>query len=53
MSHGAGLVNGESISKVGATVTYDWPRFFIRLAYDPNTNFTPDNVWRVSIGSRF
>ena len=48
-----GLVNGESISKVGATMTYDWPRFFVRLAYDPNTNFTPDNVWRVSIGSRF
>lgn len=48
-----GLVNGESISKVGATVTYDWPRFFVRLAYDPNTNFTQDNALRVSLGSRF
>lgn len=48
-----GLVNGESISKVGATITYDWPRYFVRLAYDPNTNFTADNAVRVSIGSRF
>jgi len=48
-----GLVNGESINRVGATVTYDWPRFFMRLAYDPNTNFTPDNVVRISVGSRF
>jgi hypothetical protein len=48
-----GLVNGDTINKVGVTATYDWPRFFVRLAYDPNTNFTPDNVVRVSIGSRF
>lgn len=48
-----GLVNGDRISKMGATVTYDWPRFFVRLAYDPKTNFTPDDVLRVSIGARF
>ncbi len=48
-----GLVNGESISKLGATFTYDWPRTFVRLAYDPNTNFSSDNVVRVSVGTRF
>ena len=48
-----GLVNGEAIRKLGATVTYDWPRYFVRLAYDPNTNFTADNVVRVSVGTRF
>ncbi len=48
-----GLVNGDSISKLGATITYDWPRYFVRLAYDPNTNFTVDNVVRVSVGTRF
>ncbi len=48
-----GLVNGNGISKVGATITYDWPRYFVRLAYDPNTNFTADNVLRVSVGTRF
>ena len=48
-----GLVDGQRIAKVGGTVTYDWPRFFVRLAFDPNTNFTTDNVWRLSVGTRF
>jgi hypothetical protein len=48
-----GLVNGDGISKLGLTVTYDWPRYFVRLAYDPNTNFTTDNVLRLSVGTRF
>lgn len=48
-----GLVDGQRIAKVGATVTYDWPRFFVRVAFDPNTNFTTDNAWRVNIGTRF
>jgi PAS domain S-box-containing protein len=34
-------------------VTYDWPRFFVRLAYDPKTNFTPVDARRLSIGTRF
>ena len=48
-----GLVDGQRINKAGGTVTYDWPKFFVRVAYDPNTNFTPDNVWRFSVGTRF
>lgn len=48
-----GLVNDESIAKFGATFTYDWPRLFVRLAYDPNTNFSSDNALRVSVGTRF
>ncbi len=48
-----GLVDGQRIAKVGGTVTYDWPRFFARLAFDPNTNFTSDKVWRFSVGARF
>ena len=48
-----GLVNGESIAKFGATVTYDWPRTFVRFAYDPNTNFSTNNALRVSLGTRF
>jgi hypothetical protein len=47
------LVEGKHINKVGGTFTYDWPRYFVRLAFDPNTNFTTDNVWRLSIGTRF
>jgi len=51
--HKRGLVDGESIRKTGATLTYDWPRFFVRLAYDPNVNFTNEDMWRLSVGTRF
>ena len=48
-----GLVDGNAISKTGLTVTYDWPRYFVRLAFDPNTNFTADDAVRISVGTRF
>ena len=48
-----GFVDGQRIAKAGGTITYDWPKFFIRVAYDPNTNFTADNAWRLSVGTRF
>ena len=48
-----GLVDGQRIAKAGGTVTYDWPKYFVRVAYDPYTNFTSDNVWRLSVGTRF
>jgi hypothetical protein len=48
-----GLVEGERIRRWGATMTYDWPRVFVRIARDPATNFTPVNAWRVSLGARF
>lgn len=43
----------ESIRRWGFTITYDWPRVFIRLARDPKTNFTPVDAWRLSFGTRF
>lgn len=48
-----GLVDDETIRRWGATVTYDWPRFFVRAAWDPKANFGPDNLWRFDIGTRF
>jgi len=51
--HKRGLVESRRESRFGATVTYDWPRFSARLAYDPITNFTRDNAWRLSLGFRF
>ena len=51
--HKRGLVDGEPIRKTGATFTYDWPRFFVRLAWDPKVNFTAEDMWRVAIGTRF
>jgi len=48
-----GLVDDEKIRRVGLSVTYDWPRWFARVAWDPNTNFTPVNALRLSVGARF
>jgi len=48
-----GNVDAERIRRWGLTVTYDWPKFFVRVARDPNTNFTPVDAWRLSMGTRF
>ena len=48
-----GLVAGVPIARTGLAVTYDWPHYFTRLAYDPQVNFTPQNMWRLSMGTRF
>lgn len=48
-----GLVDGEPIKRLGLSATYDWPRFFARVAYDPKVNFTPQDMWRVQLGTRF
>lgn len=48
-----GLVLGEPVRRVGLSATYDWPRYFARVAYDPKVNFTPQNMWRVQVGTRF
>ena len=53
MLYKRGLVDGQRINKAGGTVTYDWPKYFVRVAYDPYTNLTSDNVWRLTVGTRF
>ena len=53
LSYKHGPVDGETIGKVGAALGYDWPRFFVRIAWDPKVNFTPDDMWRMQIGMRF
>lgn len=37
----------------GATVGWDFPRWFLRVARDNNQNFSADDVWRFSGGIRF
>jgi hypothetical protein len=34
-------------------VGYDWPTYFVRLAWDPKVNFTPQDMVRLSAGVRF
>lgn len=51
--HKQGLVDDVTIHRWGASLAYDWPRFFVRVAYDPKVNFTPETQWRLSAGTRF
>jgi hypothetical protein len=49
----SGLVGGTEIHRIGLTVGYDWPRTFVRVAWDPKVNFTPQDMLRLSAGVRF
>jgi hypothetical protein len=51
--HKRGLVEGEAVRRTGLSVTYDWPCFFVRLAFDPKVNFTNEDMTRLSVGTRF
>jgi hypothetical protein len=48
-----GLVEGQMIHKWGASVGFDWARWFARVAWDPDENFTTLDMWRFSVGARF
>lgn len=48
-----GLVEDEMIERTGLSLAYDWPRWFLRLSYDPKVNFTPQDMWRLAFGTRF
>ncbi|MES1978042.1 MAG: hypothetical protein V4451_08395 [Pseudomonadota bacterium] len=48
-----GLVAGVGVREVGFSATYDWPKFFVRAAWDPKVNFTPQDMFRLSVGTRF
>ena len=48
-----GLVDGVPIRRIGLSVAYDWPRYFVRVAWDPKVNFTPQDMLRLSVGTRF
>jgi hypothetical protein len=43
----------SKVRAAGASVTYDFGRYFMRIALDPNVNFTPEDMLRVSVGLRF
>jgi hypothetical protein len=48
-----GIVDGQMIHRAGVTIGYDWPRFFVRAAWDPKVNFTSQDMLRVQAGARF
>lgn len=48
-----GLVAGVPVHRMGFSVGYDWPRYFVRVAWDPLVNFTQQDMLRLSVGTRF
>ncbi|WP_239027170.1 hypothetical protein [Ramlibacter algicola] len=48
-----GDVDGERIRRLGASVTYDWPRWSLRAAWDPKVNFTAQDMLRLSVAARW
>ena len=48
-----GLSEAGPISAWGFSVNYEWPRWFLRVAYDPYQNFSDQDAWRLVSGVRF
>jgi hypothetical protein len=44
---------GERVRATGFTATVDFPRWFVRVAWDPKQNFSPNDVLRIGGGWRF
>jgi len=50
--HGDGD-NGLVVKSVAVSMDVDWRRWFVRVAWDPHVNYTPDRQLRVAGGVRF
>jgi hypothetical protein len=44
---------GRGPERLGLSVSYDWPRYFVRLTYDPGLNPVMPDKLRFSAGVRF
>ena len=51
--HKSGIGDTGLVDAWGFSATYDWPKIFARVAYDPKQNFSAQDAWRVSGGIRF
>ena len=49
----SGLSDAGQIKGWGFTANYDWPTWFLRVAYDPYQNFSAQKAWRFATGVRF
>ena len=47
------VTSGRSADRLGLSVSYDWPRYFVRLSYDTGLNPLPQDKLRFSAGMRF
>jgi hypothetical protein len=49
----SGLTDAGPITAWGLSATWDWPAWFVRVAYDPYQNFSLQTAWRLAAGVRF
>jgi hypothetical protein len=49
----SGLSDVGPITGWGFSANWDWPRYFLRIAYDPHQNFSAQDAWRFVSGLRF
>jgi len=47
------VTGGRGPERLGLSVSYDWPRYFVRLSYDSGLNPVPQDRLRFSAGMRF
>lgn len=47
------LAGGRGTEHLGLSVSYDWPRYFVRLTYDSRLDLVPQDSLRFSAGMRF
>lgn len=47
------VTGGRGPERLGLSVSYDWPRYFVRLSYDAGLNPVPQDRVRFSAGMRF
>jgi hypothetical protein len=47
------VTSGRGPDRLGLAVSYDWPRYFVRLSYDAGLNPVPQDRLRFSAGMRF
>ncbi|MGZ5196098.1 MAG: hypothetical protein ACXWJM_16890 [Ramlibacter sp.] len=47
------LTAGRGTDRLGLALSYDWPRYFVRLSYDSKMNLVPQESLRFSAGVRF
>ena len=48
----SGLSDAGPITAWGFSANWDWPAWFLRVAYDPYQNFSAQNAWRFAGGVR-
>jgi hypothetical protein len=49
----SGLSDAGPITGWGFSANWDWPAWFVRVAYDPYQNFSAQKAWRFAAGARF